>query len=45
MDRLIKQNLTGQTNLDWDLAGKQFLTIEDNVPYHTYHQRGFLFDD
>jgi excisionase family DNA binding protein len=29
MDRLIKQNLTGQTNLDWDLAGKQFLTIEE----------------
>lgn len=29
MDRLMKQNLTGQTNLDWDLAGKQFLTIEE----------------
>ena len=29
MDRLMKQNLTGQTHLDWDLAGKQFLTIEE----------------
>lgn len=31
MDRLTKQNLTGQTNLDWDLSGKQFLIIEEVV--------------
>ena len=29
MDRLMKKNLPGQTNLDWDLAVKQFLTIEE----------------
>lgn len=29
MDRLTKQNLTGQSHFDWDLAGKQFLTIEE----------------